>query len=286
MKIDPIDWCSERLLVPGNPLAASLLFVEGNKKHQILALRAVISEIASNTELSHEPGLAKAKLLWWREALLEQRAHPALEALSVSGAYNQDLVMDLIDLANSVEKTLELARYETFDQAWMACKSLGGAAFAIEQKMLHSQSSKDQNLSPDALHAAMALGTFGYWVRLVRDLAWDARHGRWFVPLEFQADYQVSRQSVLDGVSGPRWAGLITTLLSSGLERIEGMEGQFRATSSSETGHIVIAHRLDWRLAKKLMKSPKAVLTKRVLPSHAGNVLVAWKAATKWQRQT
>lgn len=270
--IDPIQWCEERLLVPGNPLAVSLLFVGPEQRAKILSLRAIITEIGANAQLHDEPGLAQAKLGWWREALVERRAHPAIQAWVNSGGDCSAAVTGLLGLIEAVQNGLEQARYETVDQAWSMCVSLGGQASAVEFEMLC------QDQVPDSQrNALITLGAFGYWVRCVRDLALDARQGRWFVPLELQADYQVSRQDVISGVNQRRWAALVQSMMSIGLQKSN--DGVSALQQQAAARHLLLAHALDRRLAKQLIKSPKRMLTHRILPSHWGNVWVAWRSA-------
>lgn len=270
--IDPVQWCEERLFVPGNPLAASLLFVAQKQRAQILSLRAIINEIGANAQLHDEPGLAQAKLGWWREALIERRSHPAIQAWLSSGGARPVVVTGLLGLIDNVEHSLDRARHETIDQAWSMCVSLGGQASAVEFDMLCSDQAPNSERN-----GVITLGAFGYWVRCIRDLALDARQGRWFVPLELQADYQVSRQDVIAGVNQRRWAALVQSMMTIGLQK--SRDGVSGLTQRAAARHILLAHALDRRLAKQLVKSPKRMISHRILPSHWGNVWVAWQSA-------
>ena len=273
MSIDPFLWCKERLMVPGNPLAASLLFVDSDTRSMVLALRAVIMEIAQISELAHEPSLAMAKLNWWREALVENRAHPALEALSVADGRTEPVLRDLLALCESVEGALENQRFETTEQAWMQCRNLGGLAMRIEAQAL------DSDANEAILEAATQLGAAGYWLRWIRDIAGDAHQERWYVPLDIQADYQINRQQVLDQAGGRSWAGFVRTLVSVAVIRSEQAKERLMQTTSSHLRHPLITQALDQRLASALARQPARILTTRILPSHAGNVWVAWRRA-------
>lgn len=273
MSIDPFLWCRERLLVPGNPLAASLLFVDSDTQCLVLALRAVVMELAQISELSHEPVLATAKLNWWREAILENRAHPALEALALSGSRSEPVIRDLLALCDAVELALHNQRFETTELAWQQCRMLGGLAMRIELQAL------EPNAKDAAKEAATELGAAGYWLRWIRDIAGDAHQGRWYVPLDIQADYQISRQHVIDEMGGTPWVGFIRTLVSVALERSEQAREALAAKRLERALHPLITQALDRRLAGVLASRPEHVLKTRLLPPHAGNVWVAWRRA-------
>lgn len=260
-------------MVPRNPLAASLLFVDSDTQSMVLALRAVIMEIAQISELAHEPSLAMAKLNWWREALVEDRAHPALQALSTAGGRTQPVLRGLLDLCESVERALENQRFETTEQAWMQCRNLGGLAMQIEVQAL------DSDVDGETLEAATQLGAAGYWLRWIRDIAADAHQERWYVPLDIQADYQINRQQVLNQAGGSSWMGFVRTLVSVAVMRSEQARGRLMQYRRAQLRHPLITQALDQRLAGVLAKQPARILTTRVLPSHAGNVWVAWRHA-------
>lgn len=266
------------MLVPGNPLGASLLFVDPDGRAQILALRAIITEIASNAQLNDEPGLAEAKLGWWHDALIEQRNHPAIEAWLASNGGHPMLIAGLLDLIEGVRRSLDQTRYETVEQAWDTCEALGGQAFVLEFDMLYGEGAP-----ANARDGALALGAFAYWVRSIRDLALDARQGRWFVPLTLQAEYQIGRHDVESNDVNPRrWRALVQSMVCGGMSRIGMADTLLRQVPAGH--HLLLAHALDRRLAKQLVRWPNRMLTQRLLPSHSGNVWVAWRQARKLKK--
>lgn len=276
--MDPVAWCQERLWVPHNPISASLLFVDKDQQVPILALRAVHSELAQITELAREPGLAQAKLNWWREALLQEHTHPALEALEAVNVREQVSLPGMMALCDAVEASLDAPRFETIGHAWDAYRGLGGLALELEVGMLSGES-----LASDVVADLHELGAAGYWLRQVRDISADARQGRWFVPLEVQAQHQISRQQVIDGAVGPNWARFIEGLVGVASERLIGAKARLAERATPAMAHALIMAALDERLAQQLTRSPMRVLTERVLPGHFGNVWAAWRHARRYR---
>lgn len=267
-------------MVPQQPLSASLLFVPIDQRDRILVLRALISEIGSIGGLAHEPDLAQAKLNWWRDALTEGRSHPAIQAYQQLGLWDLPLTDDFLVLIDHIGLMLEESRSETIEQAWNAARMLGGSALLIEAKALGFCG--DHELA----QAIKNLGAAHYWARQVRDLVIDARMGRWFVPLELQADYQISRVSILESNISSAWSGLVRSLVSTALERLSPAESRLIDEADKSTIHALTMAALDRRLLMALAARPDRMMKLRVLPSHIGNVWVAWRCArglaAKW----
>src|SRR5690625_6307859 len=94
------------------------------------------------------------------------------------------------------------------EEAWQHCLGIGGEAARIEAALVDGRMR--------IFDSWAALGSFGYLVRLVRDLAIDARANRWLVPLELQADYQVSRRDTAANYGSRGFHGLTRAWLDDG----------------------------------------------------------------------
>ncbi len=267
--MDGLEWCKERLLVPGHPLAASLLFVPAPDRDRVISLRAVLAEISAIPESSADASVVEAKLGWWEKALAQGSEHPALRALEQSGAQERLSRAELRSFLHEVVgRCRETIRFEQYEELWAHCLALGGGAARLEASL----SSDKGDCRQDAL---ASLGGAGYLFRIVRDMALDARQNRWLAPLDLQAQFQISRAEVIDSSVGRGWDGLVRTLvergLRSGLDATDALFPQHR--------HLMIAWALDRRLAGQLLRRPRKILARRILPGHMGNVWAGWRAA-------
>lgn len=272
--MDPLCWCRERLLVAGNPLAASLLFAPANEKDRILALRCLASEIAASASEINEPEVASSRLEWWRAALsAPDNPHPALRALRESGAAERLRSADFEPLISGVAAAIEQPRFERFVELWQFCCRIGGSVSLLEARLLGCVDTDED--------AFRALGGAHYLIRIVRDLVIDARANRWLVPLDFQADYQVSRQDALKQQPSPAFAGLVRAMLAESVGRGDKVLARMTASQCRRQVHLLAEWALDRRLARIIDRRPKRLFNERVLPGHWGNVWTAWRAARK-----
>jgi 15-cis-phytoene synthase len=272
--MSPLDHCRARLLVPGNPLTASLPFADPAHQDAILALRSVISEIAGIAGQVSEISVARAKLAWWQEALVSpENPHPVRQAL-VETEVDRHLKPDYFQpLLEGVSRSLANPRFENRNEAWQFFRAVGGAATALEARLLEPER---VDFDP-----AIELGAAAYQIRVTRDLVIDARANRWLVPLDLQAEFQVSRQAALE--KGPTLAfnGLVRTLLSEAVRQGEQAAGVLAGENPSLHRHLLIQWALEKRLATRIARRPENIFERRILPGHLGNVWQAWRAARR-----
>lgn len=271
--MEPLEWCRQRLLVKGNPLTASLPFAAPENRNAILALRAVITEVASIPGTVTEPDIALAKLDWWRRALVEQLPHPAVRALAETGAVERLDDRWFSELVDGVTLTLDNPRFEHREQAWEYFMKIGGPAARLEAGLIGADQADSDALA--------VLGANGCLVRQVRDLGPDAHANRWLVPLDIQAEFQVSRQDALQKKASTGFNGMVRQWLADGLRRTAQARQSLDAETAWRQRHLLIQHALDYRLATRLARRPQRVLEGRLLPGQFGNVWTAWRTARR-----
>lgn len=293
-----LAWCRERMLVPGNPLVASLPFAPPGERDLILALRTVVGELAAVPETVSDPGVAVRKLQWWREALANPagQKHPAIEAANETGLTSRLEAGAWDDLLTGVQSSLAAPRFEQFEELWQHCCDIGGAAAILEAKIIAAASPELSRFSASAersesegtpratIPSLSDLGAAGYLTRVVRDLALDARNSRWSVPLDLQAGFQVDRQQVASGRDSRAWRALVLELLSRAHRKRQQALAALAPEEKWRHRHLLITAALDERLGRRLAGKPAKILEQRILPGGMGNLLTAWRAARRLKR--
>lgn len=272
--MEALAWCRERMLVPAQPLAASLLFADEPDRNAILAIRTLGSELLALAGGASEPTLLAARVDWWQGALVGQAVHPALAALAQSVPDGSVAATDFMPLLRSVARLGLQPRFERYEEFHALGRATGGQIAELEFRL---RAGANPTGSADQRAVAADLGAAGWILRRVRDLAADAQRNCWLVPLDLQAQFQVARQDVLDARGGAGWRGLVQTLVARALTA-----GDRAATDLGPAHrHLIIHWAVEKRLAAQLVRRPEAVLKRRLLPGHAGNVWAAWRAARR-----
>ncbi len=275
--MDPIDWCRQRLLVPGNPLTVTLPYADPSQRDRILVLRCMISEIAAVASVSDaEPGFRK--LDWWRQALNEGSSHPAIQAWTASGLAGVVGASAFDPLIEAVMTTLESPRFEHRQQLWQHALRLGGPAWRLEGLLVGASDA-------DELETLAELGATSYLVRIIRDLGLDARRQRWMAPLDLQAEYQVARQDALSERASTGWNGMVRALVEMVIRRQDDGEERLDPVQAWRHRHALVQSALDRRLALKLASRPQRILDGRYLSGPAGNAFTAWRKARQLARR-
>lgn len=278
--MEPMEWCRRRYLVPGNPLTLTLPYADASLRDALLAVHAVCGEIAAVSAEVRDPEVARQKLAWWRRALAESLPHPAVQALAASGAATRLDSADLDALITAVAGVLEAPRFNGSEDLLDHCRALAGPGARMEACLVALGESRD---SGDAGQLAELVAS-GYLVRLVRDLALDARAGRWNVPLSWQAEYQVSRAEVAGGRRDASVAGLVRHMLDCA---VRGQNRAFEALSPQARWrhrHALLRAVLDRRLAARLDRRPDRIFRERALAAGPGTALALWRTARRLRR--
>lgn len=268
---DPVAWCRSRLLVPGHPLAITLPYAPPEHADAIVALSAVVGEIAAVPGDVSDPEVAQRKLDWWREALEGQLPHPAVQAWLQSGAAAHVKARDFEPLIDAVATEISPPRFERVEALNLHCRELAGPGALLEARLLDAGAAEADALT--------GLAAAGYRMRIVRDLVLDARQDRWLVPLELQAEYQLTRQHVAAAEGGRRLKALVRHMAGDAIVEIERHRQALPAQQAWRHRHFLLRVELDRRIGQKLVRKPARVLEERVAPGKTGDAFAVWRHA-------
>lgn len=272
---DPVAWCRSRLLVPGHPLAITLPYAAPERRDAIVALSALVGEIASIPGDVSDPDVARRKLEWWRQALDEQLPHPAVQAWLQSGAARHVHAPDFDPLIDAVASEIVPPRFEQNEALALHCRALAAPGALLEARLVNA------GQAPDSAEAGAlsALAAAGYRIRIARDLVLDARRERWLVPLELQAEYQLTRQHVAAGKGGRRLEALVRHLVGDAMLSIDKRADEMAAASAWRHRHFLLRVQLDRRIGRKLLRKPSRIVAERVAAGRMGDAFTVWRRA-------
>ena len=270
-----LDWCRQRLLVPGHPLSLTLQYAEPAARDRLLALHALITEIASIPGEVSDSAVARRKLGWWREALEQGLPHPAIQAWqSVDGPAALE-ARAFGPLFAGVELEIEPPRFEQQSELAFHAEAVAAPAALLEAELL-----APGPLAEVAASLRRAAGA-AYRIRIVRDLVIDARADRWRVPLDLQAEYQLTRQQVAVGAGEHRLTALIRHLVGDAVLDLQGSLDALEPGVAWSLRHLMLRLELDRLLGRRIYNRPRRILQERVLASGPIAALALWRRARR-----
>lgn len=277
---DPVAWCRSRLLVPGHPLSITLPYAPPERRDEIVALSSVISEIASVPGDVSDPEVARRKLGWWRQALAEKMPHPSVQAWLQSGAAASVGAEAFDPLIDAVAAEIEPPRFEQVGELDRHCREIAGPGALLEAQLINA------GAVPDEAESALlvALAGAGYRIRVARDLMLDARRNRWLVPLELQAEYQLTRQHVAAGEGGIRLRALVRHMAGDALLAFDDAWRRLPAGRAWRHRHALLRGYLDRRVGQALVRRPARALGERVATGGIADAFAVWRAARRLRR--
>lgn len=272
---DPVAWCASRLLVPGHPLAITLPYAPAEQRDAIVALWAVVGEIASVPGGVSDSDVARRKLGWWREALADGLPHPAVQAWLSSGAARHVPAREFDPLIDAVSTEILPPRFEQVEALEQHCRRIAGPGALLEARLVSVGADPDADEARRLIRIAAA----GYRIRITRDLVLDARQERWLVPLELQAEYQITRQHVASGEGGRRLDALVRHMAGDAMLAIDRNIKGFPAATAWRNRHFLLRVQLDRNIGRKLMQKPARVMKERVVPGRMSDAFSVWRRA-------
>lgn len=261
--------------MPGHPLAITLPYAAADKRDAIVALAAVIGEIASVPGDVSDAEVAQRKLGWWREALADGLPHPAVQAWLKSGAARHVPPPEFEPLIDAVASEIVPPRFEQSRALEAHCRSIAGPGALLEARLVNDGAELDEDEAARLTRVAAA----GYRIRIARDLVLDARRERWLVPLDLQAEYQLTRQHVAAGNGGRRLDALVRHMAGDAMLSIDRETGGLSADAAWRNRHFLLRVQLDRNIGHKLLRKPSRVTEERVAPGRMSDAFSAWRRA-------
>ena len=179
--IDPHQYCQDKTTASGSSFYYSFLFLPKERRRAITALYAYCREVDDIVDECTDPGVARTKLVWWREEVARiytgKAQHPVARALAdVVHAHGitEDLLMTVID---GMAMDLDYNRYPDFDTLKLYCHRVAGVVGLMSARIFGYSDER-------TLGYAAELGLAFQLTNIIRDVGEDARRNRVYLPLD------------------------------------------------------------------------------------------------------
>lgn len=190
----PDQYCRSKAANSGSSFYYSFLLLPREKRRAIMALYAFCREVDDAVDECADPGVAAAKLAWWRKEVADlfdgRPQHPvgrALLPLLDRFPLAQEHFQEIID---GMEMDLSQNRYEDFKSLDLYCYRVAGVVGRLAAEIFGYHHLR-------TLQYAHHLGTALQLTNIIRDVGWDARRGRIYLPLEDLRRFGVTPAQIL-----------------------------------------------------------------------------------------
>ena len=194
--MNPDDYCQHKAAASGSSFYYSFLFLPPPQRRAITALYAYCREVDDVVDEVSDPGVAAAKLAWWRDEigrLFEgSPQHPVTRALLPhvpAYAITRERLLQVLD---GMAMDLSQSRYLDFAGLRRYCHLVAGVVGELAAGIFGAS-------QPQTFEYARQLGLALQLTNILRDVGEDARRGRIYLPIDDLQRFQVKAADLLDG---------------------------------------------------------------------------------------
>lgn len=187
-------YCQQKAVASGSSFYYAFRFLPTDKRQAITAFYAFCREVDDVVDECHDPGVAQAKLEWWRQELDRLYAgspnHPVTRALQVAVEGYSLPREQFEEIIDGMAMDLTQARYPDFKALRLYCHRVAGVVGEISARIFGAS-------EHNTLKYAATLGLALQLTNIIRDVGEDARRGRIYLPQDELAKFQISEAEII-----------------------------------------------------------------------------------------
>ena len=270
----PDEYCQQRAAASGSSFYYSFLFLPLERRRAITALYAFCREIDDVVDECADPGVAAAKLAWWRDEVAALYAgtpqHPVTRALLPLAIPYGITQVRLNEILDGMAMDLQHTRYPDFAALERYCYHVAGVVGLLAAGIFGYA-------NPQTLRYAEGLGTAFQLTNIIRDVGEDARKNRIYLPLDELQRFGVPAGDILGG----RHTDAFARLMAFQIDRAEAHYERALALLPSEDrkpqrpGLLMAA--IYRALLAEIRRDGSRVLAHRIALTPIRKLWIAWK---------
>ena len=270
----PQQYCKQKAAPRGSTLHYSLLFLPAEQREAITALHAFRRELADAVEDASDPGVAVARMQWWRSelsaALNGQPQHPVMKALTPAIARYALPKEHLTEIIEGAQMDLDYNRYPDFPTLESYCRRVSGVVGMLSAKILGCT-------EPATLEFARTIGAGLELVRIIREAGHDVRRNRIYIPLDELHRFALDTSDLIALREDER----VERMMIFQIERARGFFARAeallgRADRQAQRAQLIMAA-IDRRLLDEIEGLRGRTLNQRVALTPLRKLWVAWR---------
>lgn len=275
------DYCLQKLGGSGSSLYYCHRFLPARERAWLVALQALAAEIAEVGEECRDPGLARAKLDWWRQELRQtfdgRASHPvtrALQPVIQSGALSERPLQDVIEASI---QDIAPVRFAAAADLRRHGQQTSGRIEALAAGLLGGS-------DPVTQAAAVELGATHALCRQLVSIGADVRRDRLYLAAEDLDRHGVPSADIFGLRETDAWRALLSEqvdhLLASYGRVLEALPGSSRAALLPG---IVLAAQ-NRALLEEMRRLRYDLLARRVALTPLRRLWISWRTLHRERR--
>ncbi len=190
----PQQYVQDKAAASGSSFYYAFLFLPPPRRAAITAFYAFCREVDDVVDEAMDPGVAAAKLQWWRrevgEAFAGRPSHPVMQALMPLAADYAITPAHLLAVIEGCQTDLDQTRFLDYPALQRYCHLVAGIVGEVAASIF--------GRSHDAtLQYAHRLGLAMQLTNIIRDVGDDARRGRIYLPVNELQRFEVKAAELL-----------------------------------------------------------------------------------------
>ena len=202
----PEQYVQEKAVASGSSFYYAFLFLEPPRRAAITAFYAFCREVDDVADDVSDPGVAAAKLAWWRSevgaAFAGNPSHPAMRALLPHVAAYSIEPAHLLAVIEGCQMDLDQSRYLDFAGLARYCDLVAGVVGEVAANIF------GRTLESTVAYAHR-LGLAMQLTNIIRDVGDDARRGRIYLPMAELKQFDVKAAELLERKYSDRFTALM-----------------------------------------------------------------------------
>jgi phytoene synthase len=204
--LTPEKYVQEAAVRSGSSFYYAFLFLPPPRRAAITAFYAFCREVDDVVDEVHDPGVAAAKLAWWRSevagSFAGQATHPATRALMPHAAAFGIAPEHLLAVIDGCQMDLDQTRYLDFPALQRYCQLVAGVVGEVSARIFGQS-------QPQTTEYAHRLGLALQLTNIIRDVGEDAMRGRIYLPVAELQQFDVKAHEILNRVPSERFVALM-----------------------------------------------------------------------------
>ncbi len=192
--MSPDQYCRQKAAESHSSFTYSFRFLEPARRQAITALYAFCREVDDAVDECTDPGVAAAKLAWWRGEVAALYAgsptHPVTQALATALPRFNLPAEQLQEIVDGMEMDLHRTRYPDFKALHLYCYRVASVVGLLAAEIFGYTDRRTLKYAHD-------LGLAFQLTNIIRDVGEDARRGRIYLPHDELARFGVGEADIL-----------------------------------------------------------------------------------------